>query len=78
MTTPSPPYRASQSPDFNQAHELDIVAADGLAEPLGRAQLAGWILSGPKPVATYRLIIDQRELSGLFIHIGKQFQHVVA
>ena len=77
-------YYASSGPDSDPTRRfaspglLNVVAKGDAAEPLGRAQLAGWLLAGRKPMATYRLVIDGDELAGLFTCVEGRFELVVA
>ena len=77
-------YCASIGPDldpipcFDPPGVLEVVAKDDPGNSLGQAQLAGWLLGGRRPIATYRLMIGGGELPGLFIRVGRRFELVVA
>jgi hypothetical protein len=57
---------------------LDVVAEDDPAELLGRAHLSGWLIDGRRPVPTYRLLIGDEELPGLFTCFNLGFKLVEA
>ncbi len=63
---------------LDQSAWLVVVAAGHPARQLGRAYLAGCALDGGQEVATYRLVIDGDELSGLFIRVGRRFDRHAA
>jgi hypothetical protein len=63
---------------LDQSASLVVVDGDRPGKSLGRAFLAGWLLDGGSAVATYRLMIGGEELSGVFIRLGRRFEHIVA
>jgi hypothetical protein len=44
---------------------------------LGNAYLVGWLIEGQEAIATYRLKVDDIDLSGLYTCLGQQFDRVV-
>ena len=84
MNPASSDYQAATDAVLDPSSRLDqsawlvVVAADRPANPLGRAYLAGCVLDGGREVATYRLVIEGDELSGLFVRVGRRFARLAA
>jgi hypothetical protein len=77
-------YRATSGPTLGPIGlvappaRINIVSETNPTRSRGQAFLSGWMLGGHKPIATYRLSIDEHELAGTFICVSRRFERVAS